>query len=69
MPKGWYFMAIYILLYIALLKSFIQLVVIIIIPFIILATNYIKDFNNAMQSRIYVAIKYPPLGTDTRQDL
>jgi len=36
---------------------------------IILTTNCVKDFDNAMQSRIYIAIKYTPLGADIRQDL
>ena len=36
---------------------------------IILTTNYIKDFNNTIQSKIHIAIKYPPLGTNTRRDL
>ncbi|OCK99715.1 uncharacterized protein K441DRAFT_535797, partial [Cenococcum geophilum 1.58] len=36
---------------------------------IILTTNYIKDFNNIMRSRIRIAIKYPPLGANTRRGL
>ena len=36
---------------------------------IILTTNCVKDFNDAMQSRIYIAIKYTPLGADIRWDL
>jgi uncharacterized membrane protein len=35
----------------------------------ILTINYIKDFNDAMQSRIYIAIRYLPLGIDMRQGL
>ena len=35
----------------------------------ILTTNHVKDFNDAMQSRIHIAIKYTLLGADTRQDL
>ena len=58
-------MAIYILLYIILLKSFIQLVVII-EGIIIITINYIKDFNDVMQSRIYIAIRYYPLGINIR---
>jgi len=33
---------------------------------IILTTNYVKDFNDIMRSRIYIAIKYPPLGVNIR---
>ncbi|OCK93072.1 uncharacterized protein K441DRAFT_567445, partial [Cenococcum geophilum 1.58] len=36
---------------------------------IILTTNYIKDFNDVMRSRICIAIKYPPLGANTRRGL
>jgi len=36
---------------------------------IILTTNCIKDFDDAMRSRICIAIKYPPLGIDIRQGL
>jgi SpoVK/Ycf46/Vps4 family AAA+-type ATPase len=36
---------------------------------IILTTNRVKDFDDAMRSRIRIAIKYPPLGTDTRRGL
>ena len=32
----------------------------------ILTTNHVKDFNNAMLSRICVAIKYLPLGIDIK---
>ena len=35
----------------------------------ILTTNRVKDFDDAMRSRIRVAIRYPPLGADTRRDL
>ena len=35
---------------------------------IILTTNHVKDFDDAMQSRIHIAIKYTFLGTDTKQD-
>jgi len=33
---------------------------------IILTTNYIKDFNDAILSRIYIAIRYLLLGVNTR---
>jgi len=36
---------------------------------IILTTNYIKDFDDIMRSRIYIAIKYPPLGVDIKWGL
>ena len=36
---------------------------------IILITNYIKDFDNVMQSRIHIAIKYLPLGINMRWGL
>ncbi|OCL12971.1 P-loop containing nucleoside triphosphate hydrolase protein [Glonium stellatum] len=36
---------------------------------IILTTNRVKDFNGAMLSRIRVAIRYLPLGVDTRRTL
>ncbi|OCK90716.1 uncharacterized protein K441DRAFT_577988, partial [Cenococcum geophilum 1.58] len=36
---------------------------------IILTTNCVKDFNNVMRSRIRIAIKYPPLGANTRWGL
>lgn len=35
----------------------------------ILTTNRVKDFDDAMRSRIRIAIKYPPLGADTRRGL
>jgi len=35
----------------------------------ILTTNRVKDFNNAIQSRISVALHYGPLGFDTRKTL
>jgi hypothetical protein len=33
---------------------------------IILITNYIKDFNNIILSRIYIAIRYLLLGVNIR---
>ena len=35
----------------------------------ILTTNRVKDFDDAMRSRIRVAIRYLPLGIDTRRGL
>ena len=35
----------------------------------ILTTNRVKDFDDAMLSRIRVAIRYLPLGVDTRRNL
>ena len=35
----------------------------------ILITNYVKDFNDVMRSRICVAIRYLPLGIDIRWGL
>ena len=36
---------------------------------IILTTNRVKDFDDTMRSRIYMAIRYLPLGIDMRQGL
>jgi hypothetical protein len=36
---------------------------------IIFTTNYIKDFDDAILSRIYIAIKYLPLGINIRRNL
>ncbi len=34
-----------------------------------LTTNRVKDFDDAMQSRIHLAVKYPDLGVDTRRSI
>jgi hypothetical protein len=34
-----------------------------------LTTNRVKDFDDAIQSRISVALHYAPLGIDTRQTI
>lgn len=34
-----------------------------------LPTNRVKDFDDAMQSRIHLAVKYPALGIDTRKEI
>src|SRR6266702_1502268 len=34
-----------------------------------LTTNRVTDFDKAMHSRIYISLKYPALGLDTRREL
>ena len=34
-----------------------------------LMTNRVKDFDDAMQSRIYLAVRYPALSVNTRKDI
>jgi hypothetical protein len=34
---------------------------------ILLTTNRVRDFDNAIQSRIHLALRYSPLGIDTRR--
>lgn len=34
-----------------------------------LTTNRVKDFDDAMQSRIHLAVKYPALGVNTRKEI
>jgi hypothetical protein len=35
----------------------------------LLTTNRVRDFNDAIQSRIHLALRYNPLGTDTRKGI
>ena len=35
----------------------------------LLTTNRVKDFDEAVQSRIHVGVKYSPLGVDTRKEI
>lgn len=34
-----------------------------------LTTNRVTDFDDAMQSRIHLAVRYPPLGPNTRKEV
>ena len=36
---------------------------------IFLTTNRLRDIDPAMQSRIHIALCYPPLGLDTRREI
>jgi hypothetical protein len=35
----------------------------------LLTTNQVKDFDNAIRSRIHLALRYSPLGIDTRKGI
>ena len=35
----------------------------------LVTTNRVKDFDEAVQSRIHVGVKYSPLGVDTRKEI